>query len=335
MPVAVSPSRRLKEIASKSPPRHGNQQGSVSAPSAKTRKLLGLYEEDLSLRHGERTAASYRGHVRAFLHWLLGRGLDLVDVRTEDLHVYERDLYAARKSDGKPYSVGAQANRLTAVKSLFRFLYRRSYLLQDPAAALKAPRLEERLPRVILTREEAARILEAPDKTPLGLRDRAILETLYGAGIRVSELVSIKVEDVDTEDRLLRIVLGKGRKDRVLPLTHAAAGAIERYLVKARPHLLGRVRSGRLFLGPSGGSLTRLSANAIVHHWAKEARVKKPVTCHTFRHSMATHLLKGRADIRHIQRLLGHGSLSTTERYTRVEVEDLKEVIARAHPRGR
>lgn len=313
--------------------REESQRGIVSA---KTKRLLTLYAEDLGVRYGERTAAGYRGQVRAFLGWLQERGIELSEVRTEDLHAYETALYAARKPDGKPYSMGAQANRLVAIKNLFRFLYRRGFLLRDPAASLPARRLEQRLPRVILTRQEAARIIGAPDKkTPLGLRDRAILETLYATGIRVSELVGLKVEDVDTEDRLLRIVLGKGRKDRVVPLTRAAADAIERYLVKARAQLLGPVRSPRLFLGPHGGSLTRLSANRMIHRRAKEARVKKPVTCHTFRHSVATHLLKGRADIRHIQRLLGHGSLSTTERYTRVEVEDLKAVIARAHPRGR
>ena len=307
-----------------------------AAVSPKTARLVRLYEEDLLVRYGERTSSGYRGHVRGFLAWLVERKLDLVEVRTEDLHAYEHDLNAARKKDGKPYSIGAQANRLTAVKSLFRFLYRRSYLLHDPAASLPAPKTEDRLPRVILTRKEAARILDAPDtRTPLGLRDRAVLETLYATGIRVSEIVSLKVSDVDTEERILRVILGKGRRDRVVPLTHTAAGAIERYALKARPQFQGEKKSLLLFLGRMGGALTRRSANTIVHHWAKQARIKKPVTCHTFRHSVATHLLKGRADIRHIQKLLGHRSLSTTERYTRVEIEDLKQVIARAHPRGR
>jgi len=317
----------------KPPPRHGNQQGSLSA---RDKRIFQLYEEDLGLRFGERTVAGYCGHVRAFLAWLSSRGLDLHEVRSGDLDAYQTALYARRKSDGKPYSTGAHANQLTAVKSLFRFLYRRAFVLTDPAASLPMPRLEQRLPRVILTKQEAARILEAPDKrTPLGLRDRAILEVLYATGIRASELVKLAVEDIDTEDRLLRVVLGKGNKDRVVPLTHLAARAIERYLVRGRPKLVGSVRSSALFVGPEGGRLQRGRLSAIVKEWAKEAHVKKPVTCHTFRHSVATHLLKGRADIRHIQRLLGHSSLSTTERYTRVELQDLKEVIARAHPRGR
>lgn len=122
------------------PTRHGNQQGSVSGVSRKTARLIRLYEEDLQVRYGDRTSSGYRGHVRAFLAWLVARKLDLLEVRTEDLHVYEQDLNAERKPDGKPYSIGAQANRLTAVKSLFRFLYRRSYLLHDPAASPPAPR---------------------------------------------------------------------------------------------------------------------------------------------------------------------------------------------------
>jgi integrase/recombinase XerD len=315
----------------KSPPRHGNQQGSVSA---KTKRLLQLYEDDLALRYSERT--NYPGHVRTFLSWLNSRGLDLHDVKNEDLDAYQTALYARRKTDGKPYSTGAHANRLTSIKSFFRFLYRRGFVLTDPAATLPMPRLEQRLPRVILTKQEAERILETPDrKTPLGLRDRAILEVLYGTGIRASELVKLAVEDVDTEERLLRVVLGKGKRDRVVPLTRTAARAVERYLVEGRPKLVGRARSSILFVGVEGGQLQRGRLSTIVKEWAKEAHVRKPVTCHTFRHSVATHLLKGRADIRHIQRLLGHRSLSTTERYTRVEVSDLKEVIARAHPRGR
>jgi len=189
---------------------------------------------------------------------------------------------------------------------------------------------------VILTKEEARRILETPDsKTPQGLRDRAILETFYATGIRVSELASLTPYDVDTEERTLRVVLGKGRKDRNVPLTRAAADAIEAYLVKARPKVVGPRKVRFLFLQDRGGKMDRSTLARMVSRWAKAARVKKHVTPHTFRHTVATHLLKGRADIRHIQALLGHSSLRTTERYTRVEISDLREVIRRAHPRGR
>jgi integrase/recombinase XerD len=300
--------------------------------SPKVKKLLGLYEDHLHVRYGERTAPDYLSFAMSFLSWLQDRGVDLFSVRPSDLVAYQSALYAARKEDGKPYAMGSQANRLKGVKSFFRFLFKRGYLLSDPAASLEMPRPDERLPRVILTRDEVERILEAP-KGATGLRDQALLETLYATGIRASELAHLAVEDVDTEERLLRVVRGKGRKDRNVPLTKKAAEALERYLLEGR----GRHARGQrtLFLTTQGHPLNNARLGEIVRRWAGEAKVKKHVTCHTFRHTLATHLLRGRADIRHIQQLLGHGSLQTTERYTRVEISDLKAVIARAHPRGR
>jgi integrase/recombinase XerD len=257
-------------------------------------------------------------------------------VRPSDLFAFQSELVALRMKDGKPYSVGFQSRRLCAIKNFFRFLYRRGYLLQDPAAPLPLPRVEKRLPRTILTPAEARRILETVRRmTPVALRDRAILETLYATGIRAGELASLTPYDVDTEEGVLRVVLGKGRKDRNVPLTRAAAAAIESYLVRGRPRLAGARKAPYLFLQARGGKLQRATLARMVRERATAAGVKKRVTCHTFRHSVATHLLKGRADIRHIQALLGHASLGTTERYTRVEISDLKEVVRRAHPRGR
>ncbi len=225
-------------------------------------------------------------------------------------------------------------NQIKAIKCFFRFLYRRGDLLYDPAARLAYPRVEKRLPRTILTPEEVRRIIEAPRiKVRLGLRDRAILETFYATGVRAGEMGRLGPYDVDTAERLLRVVLGKGSKDRNLPLTRAATRAIEAYLTKERPKLAKGC--SRLFLGSRGGPMSRGMLGTVVGHWTREAGIHKRVSCHTFRHSVATHLLKGRADIRHIQVLLGHRSLATTERYTRVEVSDLREVLKRAHPRGR
>ena len=303
--------------------------------SAKSGRLLGLFEDEARIRYETKTAHEYLREVRGFLAWLHGRGVALASVRSEDLLAYQSHLYAQRKGDGKPYSSGNLKNRLKALKGFFRFLYRRGYTLFDPAAAISYPRGERRLPRVILTREEALRILVAPDrKTATGLRDRAILETFYGTGIRCAELSNLTAEDVDTQERVLRVVRGKGRRDRNVPLTRAAAQAIEAYLVQGRSQLVRR-EARFLFLQNRGGRMDSGTLNRLVRHWAQAAGVKKHVTCHTFRHSVATHLLKGHADIRHIQALLGHASLSTTERYTRVEISDLRAVLKRAHPRGR
>jgi integrase/recombinase XerD len=326
----------MNEITPKPPPRHGTQQGSVSArvPAAeKADRLLKLFEDDLRVRYEERTGHEYLREVGVFLGWLEGRGVSLTSVRTEDLLAFQSFLYAQRKGSGRPYSSGNLKNRLKAVKSFFRFLHRRGYLLYDPAASVEYPRTERRLPRVILTREEARKIVEAPRaRTATGLRDRAILETFYGTGIRCSELSNLTPDDVDTEERILRVIRGKGRRDRNVPLTRAAARAIEAYLVGARAKL---GEKPFLFLQNRGGRMDSATLSRLVRSWALAAGVKKRVTCHTFRHSVATHLLKGKADIRHIQELLGHASLATTERYTHVEISDLQDVIRRAHPRGR
>ena len=303
--------------------------------SGKTAHLLRLYQDDLALRYAERTVQSYLGHLGGFLAWLEGRGLDLGSVRAEDLAAHQSGLLALRKRDGGPYSVGFQQNRLSAIKSLFRFLRRRFLLLTDPAAGLEMPRAVRRLPG-ILTPQEARRILEAAQGTdPRLLRDRAILETLYGTGVRVSELRNLACYDVDTQERSLKVRLGKGGKDRVVPLTKAAARAIDAYLAFGRRHFeRGRPRPN-LFLSDHGLRLSVLVLNRLVQRYASKARVRKRVTCHTFRHSVATHLLKGRASIRHIQALLGHRSLQSTERYLHLEISDLQQAIARAHPRGR
>ena len=305
--------------------------------SVRTRRLVSLYGQDLDARFAERTAREYVACARSFAGWLQARGIELAEVRTEDLQAYQSGLYAARKKDGRPYAVASQAQYLIVVKSLFRFLYRRNFILQDPAAAVELPRQEERLPRVILTKEEVLRILGAASKgaTPKALRDRAIVETFYATGIRVSELAKLTPYDVDTADRTVRILLGKGRKDRHVPLTRAAAAAIDNYLAKGRPALVAGSQSPYLFVANRGGYFHRGLVSNVVRRCAVRAGIRKHVTCHTLRHAVATHLLKGGADIRHIQVFLGHRSLRSTERYTRVELSDLRDVIRRAHPRGR
>jgi len=329
------------------PLRHGTQQGRVLAqrhPSAadrarvprKTAALMQSFDDHVFVRYAPRTAAGYLRSAGVFLDWLAGRGLALVDVRSEDVQAYQMDLFAARKKDGTPYSVADQTQRLSAIKTLFRFLCRRGYLLSDPSAAVEYPRREHRLPRGILSRQEARALVEAPDtSTPLGLRDRAILETFYATGIRAAELANLTTSDVDTQDKVLRVVRGKGAKDRNVPLTSAAAETIEAYLMEGRPRMRGARMERFLFLGSRGGRMNNCILNEVIRLCARAAGIERHVTCHTLRHTIATHLLKGGADIRHIQVLLGHASLQSTETYTRVDVSDLGKVLRRAHPRGR
>ena len=341
---AVSKSLTRNDVTPKPRTRDGNQQANLSP---KDERLVQLFADDAAVRYGERTVPEYVAHVRAFLAWAEANGLTLVGMKRDDVAAYQSTLFALRRKDGKPYSGGFQANRFSALKSFFGFLTRRQLLLHDPMAGLERPRLETRLPRTILTPSEARRIIEAPGtKTTLALRDRAILEALYATGIRASELIQLSPFDVDTEERTLRVVRGKGGKDRNVPLTPPAAAAIESYLASGRPQLLAATKktgagvypakaSKRLFVSPRGGVLYRATLDKIICRWTRQAGIKKRVTAHTFRHSVATHLLKHGADIRHIQALLGHESLTTTERYTHVEISDLQAVVRRAHPRGR
>jgi site-specific recombinase XerD len=298
-------------------------------------RVLGLFEDELRQRYSTRTAPEYLAHVREFLSWLENKGLSLGSLRRSDLVSYQAELVGLRKRDGKPYSVGFHLNRLSALKSFFGLLLRRQVVLTDPTSGLERPRVELRLPRTILTVSEARRLVEAPKgKTPAVLRDRAMLETLYATGVRASELIALGPYDVDTTDGLLQVVHGKGGKDRNVPLTRSACRALEEYLSQARPQLLQRSK-GPLFVSPRGRPFQRATLARVVGYWAKRAGLRKRVTPHVLRHSVATHLLKRGADIRHIQELLGHERLSTTERYTRVEISDLQAVVKRAHPRGR
>jgi integrase/recombinase XerD len=306
-----------------------------TATSPKTAEFLRVYADDVHARFGVRTAPEYEAHARAFESWLSGRGVELAEARQEDIAAYQADLSATKQPNGKLYSIGYQAHRLNVVRALFRLLCRRGLMLQDPAAHLEMPRQVRALPKLILTPREAARIVgAAKGSSPIVLRDRAILETLYATGLRVAELSALVPDDIDTEEGVLRVQKGKGMRDRVVPLTLPAAAAIQRYLMQGRPKLLGKRPRRELFLSNTGAYLYRAIVGRIINDWAKTAKLKKHVTCHTFRHTIATHLLRGGADIRHIQVFLGHASLKTTEIYTRVEIGDLKKVVARAHPRG-
>jgi integrase/recombinase XerD len=328
-------SRKINDISQNPRTCEQNQHASLSE---KDRRLLALFEEDVGVRFADRTAEHYIADARFFVSWLAEHGIALVEVRPPDVQRYQSELYAMRKKDGKPYAAASIQLRLITVRILFRFLFRRGFLLFDPSAGIELPRIEKHLPRLILSEDEARRIVTAPrGRAPLTLRDRAMLEVLYGTGVRVGELVNLKPADVDVEEGTLRVIMGKGKKDRHVPLTRQASRAVETYLLLGRPALVADVRPAPswLFVGRRGRKLDRAIVGKAVKHWTQKAGVKKHVSCHTFRHSVATHLLRHRADIRQIQALLGHSDLSTTERYTHVEIQDLRRVIERAHPRGR
>ncbi|MDQ3502672.1 MAG: site-specific tyrosine recombinase XerD, partial [Actinomycetota bacterium] len=230
----------------------------------------------------------------------------------------------------------ASAGRaVVAVRGLHRFALREGWTTLDPAREIKPPVPARRLPKAITVAQVAA-LLEAPDPaTPLGLRDRALLELLYGTGARISEAVGLAVDDLDRGSGVVRLD-GKGGKQRVVPVGSYAGRAVEAYLVRSRPVLLAAGSgTSALLLNARGGRLSRQSAWTVLRAAATRAALAVEVSPHTLRHSYATHLLDGGADVRVVQELLGHASVTTTQVYTLVTVDRLREVYATAHPRAR
>ncbi len=283
-----------------------------------------------------RTTEEYARELPRLFSFLQKRGLErLSEVTRDTIADYRLHLFYLQHR-GRPLAPGTQCRCLNAVKAFFRFLRRENYLLVDPAAEVEAPRVRRSLPEVPSEKEVLA-ILEAPDvKTPLGLRDRAILELLYGTGIRNSELRALRLDELESERRLLQIRHGKGGKQRVVPLGQEAAYWLEEYLRQGRPRFGPRPLEARVFLTKSGQGLSqRHVLGEVVRRAAKRAGVTRRVTPHSLRHAVATHMLRRGAGLRHLQEFLGHASAGTTQLYTRIEVSDLRRVHRRCHPRER
>jgi integrase/recombinase XerD len=252
------------------------------------------------------------------------------------LERYQRHLFYARKRDGKPLSASTQYGHLATVRLFFRYLSKEGFLLANPASELELPKLPQRLPRAVLTAEEAESVLAKPDVTqPEGLRDRAMLELLYSTGLRRAELSRLLVFDVDATRGTVFVREGKGRKDRVVPVGERALAWTLKYLEEARPKLTGARDEGVLLLGDAGEGLHVDYLTQRVRQYIEAAGLEKPGACHLFRHSMATAMLEGGADVRFVQEMLGHASLETTQLYTRVTVEKLRAVHAATHPAAR
>lgn len=274
------------------------------------------------------TVNSYRGDVVQFLKYIGTRApVDRVLVRAYLADLRKRGL-----------SRRTQSRKLAALNSFFRYLRREGLIAGNPLAGLHGPKLEKRLPMVLSSERVASLIESADPSSPSGQRDRAILELFYSSGLRVGELVSLRVGDVDFYEGTVR-VWGKGSRERIVPLGSEAERSLKVYLEWGRPELMRRGRRQRseeaLFLNCRGGRLTARGARNIVYKYASRIGFLEKVSPHTFRHSFATHLLDGGADLRVVQELLGHASLSTTQIYTHVTRERLRTVYMRAHPRAR
>lgn len=233
------------------------------------------------------------------------------------------------------YSSATVARKVAAIRSFFHFLVAEGAITDDPTATLDSPKVKKRLPKVI-SHADVERLLAAPaqESTPKALRDKAILELLYATGMRVSELANLDLDDVNLASATVRC-FGKGSKERIIPIYHQATAALEEYLQKGRLHLTRDPDEQALFLNPWGTRLTRQGLWLIIKEYVAQAGIAVEVSPHTLRHSFATHLLSGGADLRNVQQLLGHANVSTTQIYTHISSERLREVYDEAHPRAR
>jgi integrase/recombinase XerD len=310
------------------------------APSAVARAVR-TYLDHLGVERGlaANTLTSYRRDLRRYRAYLAERGIDDLDAISEA--TVSGFLVRLREGDAEhpPLSSTSAARTIVAVRGFHKFAVRDGLATADPAGSVKPPAPAKRLPKALPLAEVEA-ILEAAGAagTTLALRDRALLEVLYGTGARISEAVGLDVDDLDTVDGVVRL-RGKGGKERLVPVGSYARVALDAYLVRGRPELAsaatGPSTGGALFLNARGGRLSRQSAWAVLVKAADRAGVTRDVSPHTMRHSFATHLLDGGADVRVVQELLGHASVTTTQVYTLVTVDNLREVFATAHPRAR
>ena len=276
-------------------------------------------------------------YLEVFCTWAGARDIKRpTEVTRPILERYLRHLYHRRKENGRPLSITAQLSAIGAVRAYFRWLNKQNVLLWNPASDLELPRMERRLPKGVLTIEEAEKVLAQPDvRTLTGLRDRAMLEVLYSTGMRRGELAGLDLYDVDAERGTVLIRRGKGNKDRMIPIGERALAWIDRYLVEARPSLAVSSSEKALFLTPEGAAYLPQSLSNLVGRYVEAAEVGKKGACHLFRHTAATLMLEGGADIRYIQELLGHASLKTTQIYTQVSIRKLLQVHAETHPGAR
>ena len=303
-------------------------------------RAVRTYLDHLSVERGlaVNTLTSYRRDLRRYQEYLAEAGIE--DLRSISEATVSGFLVRLREGGDAhpPLSPTSAARTVVAVRGFHRFAVRDGLTDLDPAGAVKPPTPAKRLPKALPLADVEA-ILEASGAagTTLALRDRALLEVLYGTGARISEAVGLDVDDLDPVDGVV-LLRGKGGKERLVPVGSYAREAVDAYLVRGRPELVSaaaRGTGGALFLNARGGRLSRQSAWAVLVRAAERAGVTRDVSPHTLRHSFATHLLDGGADVRVVQELLGHASVTTTQVYTLVTVENLREVFATAHPRAR
>jgi len=307
----------------------------------KTDTILKEFQDYLESCHcSPRTVETYGGYAKRFAGFLKEHYLRITsfDRVSKDI-ILDFQSYLAHTKDrrGQCLSNSTQSLILRSVKKFFRFLIKRDLILKDPTTVITCPKEEQRITRKILSENEVLDLLNATKpRDPLSIRNRAIIELFYACGIRTSELCNLRVQDVDLKEQTVTIMKGKGGKSRILPIGQYCTHYLELYLERARKHMLkGKPQDpGFLFLSQRGRPFNKSTINAtVIKSVVRNAKLKKPISAYSFRHTVATHLLAHKVDIMYISKLLGHASLNTTQKYLRVEIGDLKKMHALYHPR--
>jgi integrase/recombinase XerD len=334
----IAAARLLAQRAQKEISRGGNvakPDGFARSESDALAAWMDGYLESLTVRnYSPETIDGRRDALKMFNVWAHERTLTRArEITRPILESYQRWLWRYERANGKRLGISTQRGKLGALKDWFSWLVRQNVLLSNPASELELPRMEKRLPAEALSLREVETILAVPNLAdPLGIRDRAILEMLYSCGLRRAELARLEMADLNRDRRTLRIRQGKGKKDRVIPIGQRALAWAERYIAEVRPRLCLDTRQHALFLTGYGGPFNPDVLSRMAADFIRKAGIGRPGSCHLFRHTCATHLLEGGADIRFIQQLLGHEKLETTAIYTEVSIKQLQEVHARCHP---
>jgi integrase/recombinase XerD len=300
----------------------------------KNKQLIPIYLKNLKvLGRSYHTIREAKYVLRRFVRFLATENADHIeDLNADILAEYQQELYFSLTAKGKPLTLRTQAQTLGVIKGFTKFLKDKDYLIHDPAETIKLPKKPKRLPKVILSPSEVRQLLQAPDiRTNRGYRNRIMLEILYDTAIRRAELSHIRLTDLDLNAGYIRI-RGKGNKERVVPLSKRVCELIQNYILMVRPCFVNGGDPGYLILNRWGRQMNANGIWAVVKRCVKLAGIKKNVTTHTFRHTCATHMLKNGAPTRHLQQMLGHESLESTQIYTHVTINDLKQIHARYHP---
>lgn len=304
------------------------------APNSLAAWMLRYLEWMAVTNYSKSTIESRRVDLHLFNQWCESRSLETAqDITKPIIERFQRHLYHYRKACGKPLGFKRQGLIITGLKGLFKWLAQNNHVLYNPACDIVLPKSPKQLPRDLLNEEEAEAILAQPDlDSPFGIRDRAMLETLYSTGIRRSELAHLQIYHVDEKHGTLFIQEGKGQKDRVVPIGDRALQWIRKYLNEVREELIIDPQETTLFITYQGSGFHPNKLTAVMRGYIKQAGITKNGSCHIFRHTMATLMLENGADVRYIQELLGHSSLETTQRYTHVSIQKLKDIHTATHP---